>query len=402
MRTKFITAMAALALLVGGCSTVKSIPQPTADTGNYPSSTETMKGMEKVANWQLPRLEKLDYLGFKRKRSESPKEWIQGTFFVGLAELAERSNNPIYEKWINLRGNDSKWELGHRAFHADDHLFGDVYLWHYKRYGGKHKIAHIKKTFDTIIEANPTVSLEYFKEKGKGYPCFKRWCWADALFMSPPTWYSLTEATGDQRYANYAAKEFKATIDYLYDTELDLVYRDSRFRAKTKTGQYGEQVFWSRGIGWVIGGLVRTLEYVPTDHPDRAFYENTFKKLAAKLKTLQKRDGSWAMSLLAREQSPYPETSGTGFFTYGLAWGIKNGILDKTEYWPTVASGWQVMVNAVHPDGKLGWVQGVNAAPGVVEYGDSQLYGVGAYLLAGSVIYDLAKSQEQKALVNEN
>jgi unsaturated rhamnogalacturonyl hydrolase len=43
----------------------------------------------------------------------------------------------------------------------------------------------------------------------------------------------------------------------------------------------------------------------------------------------------------------------------------------------------------VHPDGKFGWVQGVNDKPDVVAYEDSQLYGVGAFLLAGSQMHDL-------------
>lgn len=399
MKNKLITIiLAILALSVTACSTPMKEPSLQANATDYPRSIDTINDMEKVANWQLPRLEKLDYLGFKRARSESPKEWIQATFFVGLTELAERSDNPIYEKWINFKSSEWKWELGPRTFHADDHLIGQVYIWHYKRHGGAYKLANIKKTFETIIEEDPTVSLEFVKNKnGGGYACSKRWCWADALFMSPPTWYALTDAIGDPRYAQFAAKEFKSTIAYLYDPELDLVYRDSRFR--TKKGQFGEPIFWSRGIGWVIGGLVRTLEYVPKNHPDRTFYENTFKKMAAKIKSLQKRDGSWAMSLLAGEMNPAPETSGTGFFTYGLAWGVKNGILDKEEYWPTISRGWQVMQNAVHPDGKLGWVQGVNAEPGAVDYNDSQLYGVAAYLLAGSVIYDLAKEQERKMLL---
>ena len=101
------------------------------------------------------------------------------------------------------------------------------------------------------------------------------------------------------------------------------------------------------------------------------------------------------MSLLAGENMPQPETSGTGFFTYGLAWGINEGLLSKEEYLPTVTKGWAVLNSAVHPSGKLGWVQQIGAAPGAVSYEDSQLYGVGAFLLAGAEIYDLQKAQNK-------
>ena len=46
-----------------------------------------------------------------------------------------------------------------------------------------------------------------------------------------------------------------------------------------------------------------------------------FETMAERIVELQKPDGYWPPSLLAPEGSP-PETSGTGFFTYGFAWGI--------------------------------------------------------------------------------
>ena len=210
--------------------------------------------------------------------------------------------------------------------------------------------------------------------------------------MAPATWFGLTEATGDPRYAEYAHKEVRATVDYLFDEKHMLMYRDSRF--KTRQGDFGEQLFWARGNGWVFAGLARMMEYISKDHPERDYYEALFLKMAAKLKSLQKKDGSWAMSLLAGEKIPQPETSGTGFFTYGLAWGIKNGLLDAAEYEETVAKGWNVLNAAVHPDGKLGWVQAIGAAPASVSYDDSQVYGVGAYLLAGSAIFDIMAARE--------
>ena len=37
---------------------------------------------------------------------------------------------------------------------------------------------------------------------------------------------------------------------------------------------------------------------------------------------------------------PGPETSGTSFFVYGLAWAISNGILDADTYGPIIAKAW--------------------------------------------------------------
>jgi rhamnogalacturonyl hydrolase YesR len=103
----------------------------------------------------------------------------------------------------------------------------------------------------------------------------------------------------------------------------------------------------------------------------------------------QPEDGYWRSSLLDPESRPNPETSGTGFFTYALAWGINHGLLDRAAYEPGVRKGWEAMVRAVHADGMLGWVQQIGAEPGSATFDSTEVYGVGALLLAGSEVQRL-------------
>jgi rhamnogalacturonyl hydrolase YesR len=209
--------------------------------------------------------------------------------------------------------------------------------------------------------------------------------------MGPPVFFELSVITGEPKYADYAHKEFQATIDYLQDPKTKLLFRDSRYF--NKKGKFGEQVFWSRGMGWVYAGVVHALESLPQDHQYRPYYESLYQELTSAIVKLQKQDGAWPMSLLAGERYVEPETSGTAFFTYGLIWGINNDLLNESTYLPSALKGWQVLSSAVHPDGKFGWVQGVNEKPDVVTKDDSQLFGVGAFLLAGSAMYDFVESQ---------
>jgi rhamnogalacturonyl hydrolase YesR len=95
--------------------------------------------------------------------------------------------------------------------------------------------------------------------------------------------------------------------------------------------------------------------------------------------------------LLAPEGSP-PETSGTAFYTYGLAWGINAGLLVRAEYEPAVRRGWAALQRAIQPDGRLGYVQQVSDRPEKVESTDTQYYGVGAFLLAATQIAALDKN----------
>ena len=102
-------------------------------------------------------------------------------------------------------------------------------------------------------------------------PATENWSWCDALFMGPPTWMRLYAATDDERYLNFAVTNWWRTADYLYDKEEHLFFRDSTYFQRKEAN--GKKVFWSRGNGWVMGGLVRVLQYLPMNHPDRARFE---------------------------------------------------------------------------------------------------------------------------------
>ena len=104
---------------------------------------------------------------------------------------------------------------------------------------------------------------------------------------------------------------------------------------------------------------------------------------------LQDKNGFWHSSLLDVKSYPMPETSSTGFFTYGLAWGINRGLLSSKKYKPVALKAWKALNSAVHPDGKLGWVQPIGADPKSVTADMTEVYGVGAYLMAGSQMYYL-------------
>ena len=97
----------------------------------------------------------------------------------------------------------------------------------------------------------------------------------------------------------------------------------------------------------------------------------------------QDKQGSWHASLLDPSSYPAPENSASGFFTYGLAWGVNHGILKGKKYKKAALQGWKALKSYVHEDGMLGYVQPVSAAPEQVTKNMTEVYGVGAFLLAG-------------------
>jgi rhamnogalacturonyl hydrolase YesR len=131
---------------------------------------------------------------------------------------------------------------------------------------------------------------------------------------------------------------------------------------------------------------------------DRYYYEylQDYKDMCAALISIQRPDGFWNVSLHDPTNFGGKETSGTALFTYGFAWGINNGTLDKKVYKPIVEKAWHALVKeAVHPDGMLGFVQGTGKEPkdgqpvSYTNKPDFEDYGLGCFLLAGSEVYKL-------------
>ena len=351
------------------------------------SRKEVLKLASRVADWQLERMGATHGVTKYAEETANPRSWQQGAFWVGMTHLADVTGQKRFADAINTMGAVNQWQPGKRIYHADDHVIAQSYLWSARHGAGAEAIAPMRATFDAILAKPPIDHLSFVASKDyESTPCLRRWCWCDALFMSPPAWVELSRQTGDPRYTNFAMAEFWATTDFLYDQLESLYFRDSRFFERRD--EQGRKQFWSRGNGWVFAGIANILDVLPKDNPHRPRLEALFRDMAVKLKTVQKPDGYWPPSLLAPENSP-PETSGTGFFVYGFAWGVKNGLLDAAAYRPAIDKGWAALTRAVAKDGRLGWVQQVSDRPESVAETDTQYYGVGAFLLAASAVAQL-------------
>jgi rhamnogalacturonyl hydrolase YesR len=382
MRVRFATALACLAL--SALPATAQTPKPSKPaTAPADLSASALTLGRAVADWQLRHMDgQFAYVKTQHAKTQNPRGWIQGAFYSGLTAFADRTGDLGYAQALRTHGVEQDWGLGQRPLHADDHVIAQSWIWVHGRDHDPAQIAPVKARFDAILADPPKAGLTFI-DGTEDQPCQARWCWSDALFMAPPTWVALSAATKDPRYAAYGDKEFWATTDWLLDKQDGLYFRDSRYF--DRKDEQGRKIFWSRGNGWAYAGIVNILKTLPANHPSRPRYVALFKRMSARLISLQKPDGYWSVSLLAPEHSP-PESSGTSFFVYGLAWGVNNGLLKDPKYTAAARLGWNALARAVQPDGKLGWVQQVGYAPDHVEAGDTQLYGAGAFLLAASEV----------------
>lgn len=333
--------------------------------------------MKKVADWQIAHFTE----SYSRPAPHHPADWTNAALYVGMVKWAEMANDDSYFGWLNKIGEQQNWKLHKRMYHADDHAVGQMYLALYEKYKKQEMLDGTSARFDAIIAKPATSTFQWSSPD-----VLDRWSWCDALFMAPPVWARLSRITGEKKYSDFMMKEYKASYDFLYDKKENLFYRDERFLDSLDGGK---KIFWSRGNGWVFAGLALLMEEYQSDSPEYKYFLSIYKKMAKNLLKLQTPQGHWAMNLLMQEKYPTPETSGTGFFTYGFAWGINHGILSAKKYKPAVEKGWNAMVSHITPDGMLGYVQPIGAAPGDAWPDKTEVYGAGAFLAAGSEVYKM-------------
>ncbi len=334
--------------------------------------------LTKVADWQIEHL-RADY-DREHNQDNNIRAWTYGALYVGMERWASIAPNDKYYDFLVAIGEELDWAPEERTYHADGHVVGQTYLQLYRKYGEEKMLEKMKARMDYIRE-NPStqpINLANYKHT-------ERWTWCDALFMSPPVWAMLSNITGDPGYRDWMFEEFKATTDHLWDEENSLYFRDEHYIDRL---DHDRKVFWSRGNGWVFGGLALLIPEIP-EGPQRDYYIDLYQKMAPSIAALQTEQGHWAMSLLAADKYPTPETSGTSFFTFGLTWGINNGFLDRETYEPIVRKAWDSLVSHVNEEGMLGYVQPVGAAPGKAWPDKGEVYGTGAFLAAGAEIHKL-------------
>ena len=318
--------------------------------------------------------------------------WTRGVYYEGLMALnsieTKKTNRNAYQAYAMQWGDKHQWTLNGttNTRNADNHCAGQTY---YDMFvlGGK------KATY--MLD-----SIKHSIDKMMATPKIDDWSWIDALQMAMPVFVRLGVQFNDTAYFNrmyamYAFTKYNHGGKGLYNAADKLWWRDKDFVAPYKEPN-GEDCYWSRGNGWVVAALVRTLDMLPKTDPHYHEYLQDYKDMCAALLSLQRNDGLWNVSLHDSTHFGGKELTGTALFTYGFAYGINKGLLDKRKYLPATIKAWNAMLkDCVHSNGFLGWVQGTGKEPkdgqplSYDKVPDFEDYGLGCFLLAGSEIYRL-------------
>lgn len=336
--------------------------------------------MEKYADYKQPSF---------TDRERPSNIWTRGVYYEGLLALYGIYPQEDYYRYAYDWADFHQWNMrnGATTRNADDHCCGQAYLDLYRICPVSPVMIHpIQASMDMLVNT----------------PQVNDWTWCDAIQMGMPVLAKLGRISGEGKYFDkmwdmYAYSRNRHAGHGMFNPEDGLWWRDESFYPPYKEPN-GEDCYWSRGNGWVYAALVRVLDEIPTGEKHRADYINDFLAMSQALKKCQREDGFWNVSLHDPSNFGGKEMTGTSLFVYGMAWGIRNGLLDSDEYLPLVAKAWNAMVkDGVHASGFLGYVQGTGKEPKdgqpvtYTRIPNFEDFGTGCFLLAASEVYKLAE-----------
>lgn len=359
--------------------------------------------------------------------------WRWATYNMGNVEFYKVYPEYKYLKYSLLWGNNKNWAVdnGPSTHNADNHTCGQAYIDLYELTGATNTdmIKNIKATMDYQI-TNRTQSAD--------------WWWIDAMFMAMPVFTRLGNVYNDTKYYDKMYDMFKMVRDTLlvnsshssmwppeyrtlygngpvisgyegdglYDPTDHLWWRDWGFQPNMPpkkdpntspswmadvpdVSPNGKNIYWSRGNGWVLAAMARTLMTLPETDPHRGEYLEMFLDMCEALKNCQREDGFWNMNLGDADHFPGAETSGTALFTYGMAWGIRAGILDRETYYPVVAKAWNGLASqAVEKSGRVKLIQNEGEGPVDASRLTSNVdFCIGVMLLTVSEVAQIAEGE---------
>jgi unsaturated rhamnogalacturonyl hydrolase len=307
--------------------------------------------------------------------------WTRAVYYEGLMALYSIDPKKEYYDYAVDWGTKHQWNLrnGVTTRNADNQCCGQTYIDLYLIDKQPERITAIKASIDSMLKTDK----------------IDDWNWIDAIQMAMPVMARLGKIYKDTTYYGRMHQMYDFTKARLYNQQEHLWWRDKDFLPPYKEPN-GANCYWSRGNGWVLAALVRTMDQLPTSSPYYKEYLKDFRDMSAALLKIQRKDGFWNASLHDSTNFGGKELTGTSLFVYGMAWGIRKGYLNKSTYLPVIKKAWNSLTkDCVHENGMLGYVQSTGKQPSdgqPVTYDkipDFEDYGLGCFLLAGTELYKL-------------
>jgi unsaturated rhamnogalacturonyl hydrolase len=311
--------------------------------------------------------------------------WTRAVYYEGLMALYGIDPKNEYIDYTDRWAAFHKWTPrdGTSTRDADNQCCSQTYLDRFVMTGDS---AMMRPTMENIRGQMAETKLGY-------------WTWIDAIQMAMPVYAQMYKITGDKAYIDHAMDMYRWSRNEcgggLFNEADGLWWRDADYVPPYKEKD-GKQCYWSRGNGWVLAALVRTMNQMKPRGKVYKELKKDFTAMCDALAKCQREDGFWNVSLVSPATYGGKETSGTALFLYGISWGLRKGYLKESQFRPVADKAWKaIATEALHRDGFLGYVQGTGKDPSAgqpVTYDkvpDFEDFGVGCFLLGATEYYKL-------------
>ena len=310
--------------------------------------------------------------------------WIGGTFYLSVGQLARTSKNPDYTKFMLDLANRYNFALRgttpHDLINADEQCVGALYEELYARKRLPGMIMPLRQRLD--------YTLPYLTQTPA--PPKLTWWWCDSLFMAPEVMTRMSALTGDPKYINAMNTQWWRLYDLLYDKTEHLYFRDERFL--TRISKNGKNLLGPRQqLGSSPASRASSTPCPPTTpratssspssrkwppaSPPSSSPTASGPTLPSSTPTTSK-----APNPPAPVSTPTP-SPGASTTTSSTAPTFERAVVQK---------GWAALNTAILPNGLIGYVQKTGDQPVPSLTTDTGLYGTGAFLLAGLQVMNLS------------
>jgi len=160
-------------------------------------------------------------------------------------------------------------------------------------------------------------SLPYYKNG-------KNDIYTDNIGMICPFLCRYGKIYHDQKATDLAINQIANFIKNGFDASTFLPYHGFNLDENIKIGIIG----WGRAVGWLLIGMVDSLEYIDASNPQYAYLCETFNKIVKSTIQYQLSTGHYAWQLTVLD-GPI-DTSATSIISYAIKRGVMLGILNKS------------------------------------------------------------------------
>lgn len=146
----------------------------------------------------------------------------------------------------------------------------------------------------------------------------------DSLGMVCPFLCRYGVTFNDEASIDLATVQLMNFLIYGMDKDSGLPYHGYDMEENVKLGIVG----WGRAIGWLLIGLVDSLEYIPESHHSYDFLKKNFQKTVENVIKCQDKEGNFSWQITLKEG--YNDTSSTSMITYAIKRGMMLNLLSAS------------------------------------------------------------------------